>query len=136
MNGSQTDLSSRLRTLSSELRALNKDLKTIKSDPDLAVLHEFRQSIDDVRLTSWTLNELITARESKKSPETVLSFLAGERLRRMTQMMKDVCADVDHQLITWKTAGVQTLSDAVILLQSKITGLIAKHRASVHRAGD
>lgn len=135
MSAIQADLSSRLKSLSADLRILNKDLKSIKSDPELGVLHDFRQSVDDIRLTAWTVNETITARESRKDPETVLSFLAGERLRRLTQMMKDVCSDVDQQAVSWRTAGIQGLSDAVILLQGKITMLIAKHR-TVHRAGD
>jgi|SRR5689334_7132643 len=136
MSATQTDLSSRLKSLSADLRVLNRDLKSIKSDPELGVLHEFRQSIDDIRLTAWTVNETITARETRKNPETVLSFLAAERLRRLTQMMKDVCSDVDQQAVTWRTAGIQGLSDAVIMLQGKITMLIAKHRSALHRTGD
>jgi protein subunit release factor A len=120
-----TDLSNRLRSISSELRNIETELKSEEVRPDKVALQEFRQAIDDVRLTAWTVSELMNARES---PESLLSFVASERMRRLSCMIRDLCADMDQQIFTWQTTGVQALSDSVLVLQSRITKLIARHR--------
>lgn len=136
MNSSLPDINARLRYLTSELRTLDSDLRSETRNPDLLLLQGFRQSLDDVRLTAWTVSELINARESKKNTDSMLSFLAAERLRRLIQIIRDLCADMDKQAFTWQTSGVHALSDSVILLQSRITKLIAKHRARIQRVGE
>lgn len=136
MNSSLPDINARLRYLTSELRILDSDLRSEAGNPDLLLLQGFRQSLDDVRLTAWTVSELINARESKKNTDSMLSFLAAERLRRLIQIIRDLCADMDKQAFTWQTSGVHALSDSVILLQSRITKLIAKHRSRIQRVGE
>jgi len=83
--------------------------------------------LDNVRLTAWTVNELLNARET---PERLLSFLATERMRRLSHMIKDLCADMDKEVFSWQSTGVQALSDSVLVLQSRITKLIARHRTA------
>lgn len=129
MKDGHPDLSARLRDLTSELQELDRELKSEQSTPDKVLLQAFRQTMDDVRLTAWTLNELVNARESRQNPEPLLSFLASERMRRLSYMIRDLCADMDKQIFSWQSTGVQGLSDSVLLLQSRITGLIARHRA-------
>lgn len=119
------DLCEDLISITSELRTLEKQLKCEDSALDKAALQEFRQAIDEVRLTAWTVNELMNARES---PESLLSFVASERMRRLSSMIRDLCADMDKQAYAWQSSGVQALSDAVLVLQSRITKLIARHR--------
>jgi hypothetical protein len=120
------DLCESLISITSELRTLEKQLKCEDSALDKAALQEFRQAIDEVRLTAWTVNELMNARES---PESLLSFVASERMRRLSSMIRDLCADMDKQAYTWQSSGVQALSDAVLVLQARITKLVARHRS-------
>lgn len=139
MKDGQEDVSSRLRNLASELRAIDRELKAEKVTPEKAALQDFRQVLDDVRLTAWTVNELTNAKEARKNPEPLLSFLAAERMRRLSYMIRDLCADIDNQVFTWQSSGIQALSDSVLGLQSRITKLIAHHRtvfqAANRRAG-
>lgn len=134
MQDGHPDLSSRLSNLSSELRTLDLELKADGNTPDKALLQEFRQTMDDIRLTAWTAAELMNARESNRNPEPMLSFLAAERMRRLSYMIRDLCADMDKQAFTWQSTGVQTLSDAVLMLQARITRLIARHRAGIQKS--
>lgn len=136
MQDGHPDLSSRLRNLSSELRALDLELKFEETTPDKALLQEFRQIMDDVRLTAWTTAELMNARESQKNPQPLLSFLASERMRRLSYMIRDLCADIDKQAFSWQSTGIQSLSDAVLVLQSRITKLIARHRADLQKSAN
>ena len=111
-------IASRLRTLTSEMRLLERDLKsgTISDD---AALQEFRHALDEVRMTSWTASELHHAQPGRK--ELLASFLAAERIRRFAQMMRDLSLDMEQEDVRWESGGIQTLYDAVTLLQSRST---------------
>jgi hypothetical protein len=116
-------LSGRLHRLSEELRGLDMDLKA-GATPDVMSLQEFRQVLDNTRMTAWTVNELMNAAESQRDPEKVLSFLAAERLRRSTQMLKDLCADLDGQDVNWQTSGIQRFYETVNVLQGQLKKVI------------
>jgi hypothetical protein len=121
-------LSERLRRLSAELRLAESELK---SSPTLEplLLQEFRHVLDNARMTAWTVSELLNARERQQNPATVNSFVVAERLRRANQMLKDLCADVEQNGVTWETYGVQNLFETVKLLQVQLIKLINEHRA-------
>ncbi len=124
MKSGDPDLSSRLRGVFSELQAIDRELKAGKVTPSKAALQKFRQILDSVRMTAWTVSELINARESKTNPEPLLSFLASERMRRVSQMIRDLCVDIDKQAFAWQRSGIQILSDSVRGLESRINKLL------------
>jgi hypothetical protein len=123
----QGTLSERLRSLSTELREFEVDLKTGET-PETVLLQEFREVLDNARMTAWTVSELANAAEAQKDPARVLTFLAAERLRRSTQMLKDLCADLDEQSVSWQTSGVQGLYETVNVLQVQLSKMIDQHR--------
>jgi hypothetical protein len=123
----QGTLSERLRSLSTELRGFEVDLKTGKT-PETALLQEFREALDNARMTAWTVSELANAAESQKDPARILSFLAAERLRRSTQMLKDLCTDLGEEGVSWQTSGVQGLYETVNVLQVQLSKMIDQHR--------
>ena len=59
------DLSSEIRRLTAELKRLEQRLKS-EPPPDPAALSEFRNRLDNVRLTAWSTSELINAERTKK----------------------------------------------------------------------
>lgn len=120
-------IASRLRTLTSELRTLERDLKSGVIS-DASALLDFRQAVDDIRMTAWTAGELHNAQPGRK--ELLASFLAAERIRRFAQMIRDLSLDLEQQDVTWETGGIQTLFDSVSPLQSRLERLIREHRAT------
>ncbi len=126
-------LVSRLRGLSSELRQLERELKAGRVS-DAAALHEFRQAIDEVRLTAWTASELQNVQSDRQA--NMASFLAAERIRRFAQMIRDFSVDLEHQDLTWESGGVQSLFDSVAILQSRLERLIHQHRANFRNLKD
>lgn len=114
-------------TLSDELRQLSAALKRVdqrlqaEPAPEQAALYEFRQSVDTARLTAWSVNELINARRYDKEPDTVLAFLSAERLRRLDQLVRNLCGDIDRGAITAENHGISSLSDAIKTLYEKLT---------------
>jgi hypothetical protein len=119
MNTTAESLSSELRQISSELKRLEQRLQS-EAAPDTMTLHEFRHAVDNVRLTAWSVSELINAQHAKKNPETVLGFLAAERLRRFDQMVKSLCADIDHRIITFQNNGLESLLESVETLRVRL----------------
>ena len=126
-------LVSQLRTLTAGLRQLEHDLKSGRTT-DGAALHEFRQAIDEVRMTAWTASELNNIQSERKA--NLASFLAAERIRRFAQMIRDFSIDLEHQDLTWESGGVQALFDSVAALQSHLDRLIRQHRASFRNLKD
>ena len=127
--------SERLRAISGELREIDLALKS-GTTPDVLHLQEFRQVLDNARLTAWTVSELLNAVETQKDPAKVLSFVAAERLRRSNQILKDLCRDIDDQGVSWQTQGIQNLYDTVNTLQVQLGKLVSEHRGRYEKVSD
>jgi hypothetical protein len=120
------DLSTRLRDLKLEFQAMESELSSM-SESDAGALREFRHSLDDLRMTAWTVSELINARKTERNPEVVRSFLSAERLRRFSQMMRDLSSDLEDKGFIWDSSGMQSLSESLSLLQARLSKLLAVH---------
>jgi hypothetical protein len=115
----------RLRNLTTQLRMLDRELKSNRKLHG-AALREFRRALDNVRMTAWTVNELLNAREARRNPQAVISFISAERLRRFRQMVKDLCADIKHEGPTWPAASVDGLQRSASLLRERLDQLAAE----------
>jgi hypothetical protein len=127
-DGHRDELSDRLGAISVELREIEFALRS-GTTPEVMRLQEFRHVLDNARLTAWTVSETLNAVQSQKDPANVLSFVAAERLRRSNQMLKDLCADIDHEDVTWQTRGIRPLFDTVNSLQVQLRKLVEEHRS-------
>ena len=128
------DLSSEIMHFSAELKRLEQRLKSEPS-PDPLALNEFRHRVDNVRLTAWSISELINAERIKKNPDTVLSFLSAERLRRFEQLVKSLCSDIERGLITVRTDGMHALCESVNDLQQRLVSAINRRTQGLQEAG-
>jgi hypothetical protein len=126
-DGSSGPLSESVRRLSSELALLDLELRSSRA-PEKLLLQEFRHVLDNARLTAWIVAELSNARERQQDPAKVLSFVVAERLRRSNQMLKDLCADINREEVSWQTTGIQGLFETVKLLEVQLIKLIDEHR--------
>lgn len=86
-----TNLSLDIKEVALELTRLEKRLR-LEPDPDAAALDELRHAVDTTRLTAWSVSELI---RSGKSRQAAMGFVAAERRRRLQQMIKDICKDLE-----------------------------------------
>lgn len=134
MNVNPDNLTLALHRASAELRRLEQRLKT-EAAPDIVALNEFRHTVDNLRLTAWSVSELINAERIKKDPNTVIAFLSAERLRRFQQLVKNLCSDIERGLITVQSAGMQSLSESVNTLQQHLTRP-ATQRSQVYKVKD
>jgi hypothetical protein len=120
-------LSSEIKRLSSELRDLEKRLQS-ESTPDPTALAEFRHAVDGVRLAAWSVSELINTRHGDKDSDSVLSFLAAERLRRFEQLVRSIRGDIERRVITFKTRGMTTLFHSVTVLHDLLNQVLKEHQ--------
>jgi len=131
-DGSSGPLAERLRRLTAELKTVELELKSGQT-PDKVQLQEFRHMLDNARLTAWTVSEVLNAREREQDVEKVRSFVVGERLRRATQMLRELGADIEREGLTWQTHGVQTLFETVKMVQVHLLKLIEENRGTLEQ---
>jgi len=112
-------LTLQIKHLSGELRKLEQRLKS-EPAPDPVALNDFRHAVDNVRLAAWSVSELLNAHQINKDPNIVLAFLSAERLRRLDQLVRNLCGDIERGLITIETNGMQTLGDSINILQQHL----------------
>src|SRR5262249_4369136 len=125
-NATSQSFSAKLGELTSELRAFEKSLQD-NSFVSAAALAEFRQALDNVRLTAWTVSELQNARQIKRDAQAVTTFLTAERLRRFRQMVKDLRIDLDHDGPNWSSQSIDDLQESITNLREGL-GLLAYSR--------
>jgi hypothetical protein len=92
-------------------------------------VQEFRHAVDNVRLAAWNVSELIHARQGEEATDTMVGFLAGERLRRFDQLAKNICADVERRAISFKTSGMTSLFHSVSTLHDLLKQSLKEHQA-------
>jgi hypothetical protein len=129
------NLTHEIEQLTSELRRVEHRLKT-EAAPDTVALNEFRHGVDNVRLTAWSVSELINAEHTRKNPETVLAFLAAERLRRFDQMVRNLCGDIERRIVTFQTNGMHSLIDSVNMLQQRLTQRFSDREPQKYKVKD
>ncbi len=121
-------LSRELKNLSAALTRLELRLQS-ETTPDPMALIEFRQTLDNVRLRAWSVSELINAESARNEPDKVLAFLSAERLRRLDQLARNLCGDLDRRVITSNSYGMHSLFDSVNVLQEKLAHCIKQDQA-------
>lgn len=126
---SDEPLPSELKNLSSALMRVDLRLQS-EPAPDIVLLNMFRQAVDNVRLTAWSVSELINAQRVKKEPDKVLAFLSAERLRRLDQLVRNLCGDIERGVITCNNYGIHSLFDSVTVLQRRLADCMAQAERS------
>jgi hypothetical protein len=129
------NLTREINHLTSELKRVEHRLKS-EIAPDTVALNEFRHVVDNVRLTAWSVSELINAEHTKKNPDTVRAFLAAERLRRFDQMVRNLCGDIERRMVTFHSNGMHSLIDSVNMLQQRLTQRVSDREPQKYKVKD
>ena len=104
-------LAARLHNLGAELRALEEDIKA--GQVDVRVLQEFRESVDQIRVTAWVVQQWTELQAQKGDAYSVLPLLTKERIRRAAQLTETLNLDIDASEVTFETEGIEKLRRAV-----------------------
>jgi hypothetical protein len=117
-------LSARLHNLGAELRALEEEIKA--GQVDARVLQEFRESVDQIRVTAWAVQQWTELQAQKGDAYSVLPLLTKERIRRATQLAETLNLDIDASEITFETEGIEKLHRAIEGVHYRLARLFKK----------
>jgi phosphoribosylpyrophosphate synthetase len=117
-------ISQRLLATTLELQELEK--LVVSGDFSPRVLSDFRSAVDNIRCTTWTVQQWIGLQQQSQDPYSVLSALSSERVRRATQIAKDLTLDLQTLEIGYETAGLTELFSAVEGLRDALAPLFRK----------
>lgn len=121
---SSPELGTRLEKISQELRELSESIKSGEVEP--RVLQQFRDAVDHVRLTAWTVQQWLELQAKHGDAYSVLSLLTAERIRRATQLSNDLSLDLEAAEISFETEGLGKLFEAIRGLYERLARLFKK----------
>ena len=118
-------------SLSERLKAATDDLQeleqlVVSGDSSPRILSEFRTAVDSIRQTSWAVQQWSELQRQHRDPYTVLGILSKERVRRATQIARDLRLDLESLELDLQTEGLADLFDAIEGLYERLTPLFKK----------
>ncbi len=122
--GDRRPLSARLQATTDELQALEK--LVLSGDCAPRVLAEFRSAVDSIRQTAWAVQQWSELQRQHRDPYTVLGTLSTERVRRATQIAKELTVDLESLELGLETEGLENLFKAVKSLYERLDPLFRK----------
>jgi len=123
--GPNPEMTARLEKISQELRDIEQTLKTA-GNVEPRVLRQFRDAIDHVRLTAYTVQQWLELQAKHGDPYSVLALLTAERIRRATQLAGDLSIDLDSTEVTFETEGLGKLFTTIQSLYERLARLFKK----------
>jgi hypothetical protein len=123
--GRAPSVSERLKATTDELQKLEQ--LVISGDCSPRVLVEFRGAVDSIRQTAWAVQQWTELRQQHRDPYTVLGILSEERVRRATQIAKDLTMDLESMELGLETEGLANLYHAVDNLHERLAPLFKKN---------
>ena len=96
----------------------------MRSGPvDSRILGEFRDAVDNVRKTSWAVQEWQERQSRQQDPHTVLPLLTAERLRRATQLCDAIATGLAAHEVARETVGIHEFFQAVVRVHQSLIAL-------------
>lgn len=127
----QRSVSERLKATTDELQKLEQLVVTGDCSP--RVLADFRGAVDSIRQTAWAVQQWIELQKQQRDPYTVLGLLTEERVRRATQINRDLAMDLDSLELGLETEGLGKLYEAVRGLHERLLPLFKKSADGARR---
>lgn len=117
------NVSHRLAKAIPELHRLQELLLSGES-LDARILTDFRDALNHVRNTAWSAHQYIASQNTDQDATSVLSVLAGERVRVAYQLCQTIQADLKSSEIKFQTGQLIQLSLAAKALIEQIAQIV------------
>jgi len=122
--GRERTISERLKAATDELQELERLVVSGNCSP--RVLSEFRGAVDSIRQTAWAVQQWTELQSQNRDPYSVLGLLAEERVRRATQLSRDLRIDLESMELSMETEGLDKLFQATEALYERLVSLFRK----------
>jgi hypothetical protein len=119
-------VSEKLQGLTDELRRI-QGLMTTGSDFDPRILSEFRDTVNRVRTTAWAMQQYVETKENDRDTASVLTLLAGERIRAAYQLCELIRADLKNEEVRFQKGQLLELNEAVQSLAKELSEAVKKY---------
>jgi len=106
-----------------ELKALQEPLLAGEVDPE--TLTDFRDALNRMRNTAWAAQQSAAEPKLKKTPATIASFLALERIRAAYQLCRVIRDDVQREDLTLKKGNLLELYSVAQELVDELKNCLA-----------
>lgn len=93
------------------------------------VLSEFRGAVDSIRQTAWAVQQWTELQRQNRDPYSVLGISSEERVRRATQLTRDLTIDLQSLELGIETEGLEKLFQATKGLYELLRPLFRKSPA-------
>ena len=117
---------SRLERAIEELQVINEVLHSGDLDP--RVLPDFRDAVNRARTAAWAAQQSVASEETGDGLSSVLTLLAGERVRAAYQL----CQSISHDL---KRPELNVPAGSLIQLYEVMSALTEELKGVVNRLG-
>jgi hypothetical protein len=108
----------RLQAATSELQALEQII--VSGDFSPRILGDFRNAVDSIRQTARAVQGWIGLKQQHRDPYSVMANLSVDRVRRATQMAKDLIIDLEAMEVGFDTEGLGELYRTVADLHERM----------------
>jgi len=82
--------------------------------------------VDNIRQTAWAVQQWTELQQQHRDPYTVLGILSQERVRRATQITRDLTLDLESLELGVETRGLMNLFQAVERLHERLLPLFKR----------
>ena len=113
---------SRLEKAISELQSLNELL--LCGDVDPRILMDFRDALNRVRTAAWAAQQYVTRKETEQDSTSVLSFLAGERVRAAYHLCQSISEDLNRPDISVPAGSLIQFFEVMSTLTEQLKGVV------------
>lgn len=120
------NLAARLQNLAGELRHLEKELRELPTEADPLIVRDFRDALDNLRLTAWSLQLWLEEKQAGRDTTRLMGQLTAERIRRAIQLSTNLVTDMDGGGVTVESSGVNDLYRATLALFERLKKLFGK----------
>ena len=93
---------------------------------DERILTDFRDALNRVRNVAWSAQQFASSKAMEQDPGSLLSILAGERIRVVFQLLQLVKLDLVNQEIKFQPGQLMQLQEALRGLSSEVDGVLGK----------
>jgi hypothetical protein len=116
----------RLESAIAELHALQDVL--VSGDLDATILTDFRDAVNRVRNTAWAAQQYVAFKETQRDSMSLLSLLAGERVRVTYQLCQTIATDLER-------TDIQFQAGSLVQLHATMKSLTEQLGTIVNRLG-
>jgi hypothetical protein len=124
--GNACSLAERLQAATKELQGLEQLI--VSGDFSPRILGEFRNAVDNIRHTARAVQTWIGLQQQHRDPYSVMSTMSADRVRRATQIAKDLTIDLQAMEVDFETEGLQELFHAVDELHERLIPMFGKSK--------